>query len=136
MPNNSKIGEVSKLAKWAGRFISGVCALLLALDGFTKALQDPHVVQALTAAGYHPNVTVPLGITILVGTVLYLFPYTSILGAILLTGFLGGATDSMVRMGDSTHPFLIPVIFGMLVWLGLYLRVGQLQRVLPLRKEV
>src|SRR5581483_9684169 len=112
----------SKDGLWTGRVISTICVLFLIFDGATKVAQESHVVQAMAQGGYQPSVTVPLGVTLLLCTLLYAVPRTSILGALLLTGWLGGAVDSMVRMDAPGHPFLFPVVFGIFVWLGLYLR--------------
>jgi hypothetical protein len=76
----------------------------------------------MAQGGYATEVVTPLGITLLVCTLLYAIPRTSLLGAVLLTAWLGGAVDSMVRMAAPGHPFLFPVVFGILVWLGVYLR--------------
>ncbi len=84
--------------------------------------------QAMVAeGGYQASVVTPLGVTLLVCTLLYAVPATSLLGALLLTAWLGGAVDSMVRMAAPGHPFLFPVFFGVLVWLGLYLRDDRLR---------
>jgi len=120
---------------WTGRVISTLCVLFLIFDGATKVGQESHVVAAMAQGGYSPSVTVPLGITVLVCALLYAIPRTSVLGAVLLTGWLGGATDSMVRMAAPGHPYLFPVVFGVLVWLGLYLREDRLRQLLPILKK-
>lgn len=123
----------SKAALWTGRVISTICVLFLIFDGVTKAIQNPFVMKALAEGGYQPGVATPLGITLLVCTLLYVIPKTSVLGALLLTAWLGGAVDSMVRMNMPGHPYLFPVFFGVLVWLGLYLREERLKQLLPFR---
>lgn len=133
MQSSKSVGG-SKGALWTGRVLSTICVLFLIFDGVTKVIQESHVVQAMAQGGYSPNVTVPLGITVLICAALYAIPRTSILGAVLLTGWLGGATDSMVHMNAPGHPYLFPVVFGILVWLGLYLRENRLHELLPLRK--
>jgi Na+/proline symporter len=124
----------SKGALWTGRVISTICILFLVFDGVTKVIRESHVVQAMAQGGYQPGVEVPLGVTVLLCALLYAFPKTSVLGALLLTGWLGGAVDSMVRMDAPGHPFLFPVFFGVLVWMGLYLREDRLKQLLPVRK--
>jgi hypothetical protein len=124
----------SKGVIWTGRVISTICVLFLIFDGVTKVMQESHVMAAMAQGGYSPGVTIPLGITVLVCALLYAIPATSVLGAVLLTGWLGGAVDSMVRMAAPGHPFLFPVPFGVLVWLGLYLREERLKQLLPVRK--
>jgi hypothetical protein len=134
MQSIDTVSGSSRKALWTGRVISTICVLFLILDGVTKVIQDPHVLQALAQGGYQPGVAVPLGITVLLCTLLYAVPQTSILGAVLLTGWLGGAVDSMVRMNMPGHPFLFPLVFGILVWLGLYLREDRLQRLFSVQK--
>ncbi len=125
---------ISQTSLWTGRVISTICVLFLTFDGVTKAIQEPHVMQALAQGGYQPGVATPLGITLLACTLLYVIPATSIFGALLLTAWLGGAVDSMVRMNMPGHPFLFPVFFGVLVWLGLYLRDGRLRAFVSFRR--
>lgn len=83
--------------------------------------------------GYAESVIVPLGAVLTVCTLLYLIPPTAILGAILLTGYLGGAMDAHVRAGDDLFKILFPVIFGCLLWGGLYLREPRLRSLIPRR---
>jgi hypothetical protein len=78
-------------------------------------------------------VILPLGIVLLACTLLYLFPKTAVLGAILLTGYLGGAVNTHVRASGSWFEILFPVVFGIIVWLGLYLRDARLRTLVPLR---
>ncbi len=130
----NKTEGYSKKALITGRVISTICVLFLIFDGVTKVIQESHVMDAMAKGGYQPDVAVPLGVTLLFCTALYAIPRTSVLGAILLTGWLGGATDSMVRMAAPGHPFLFPVVFGILVWLSLYLRDKELHDFLPIRK--
>jgi hypothetical protein len=130
--SSNKSGS-SKGAVWTGRVISTIMVLFLIFDGATKVAQQSFVVQAMVQGGYSPSVVVPLGITVLICTLLYVIPSTAVLGAVLLTGWLGGATDSMVRMATPGHPVLFPVVFGILVWLGLYLRDDRLKQFLPFR---
>jgi hypothetical protein len=130
MASNADVGGGSRKAIWIGRSISAICVLFLVFDGVTKVIREGHVVQAMASGGYPAGVTVPLGITLLACTALYVIPRTAVLGAVLLTGWLGGATNSMVRMNAPGHPFLFPVLFGVLVWLGLYLREERLRRLL------
>jgi len=131
----NKTTNLSKGALWTGRVISTILVLFLIFDGVTKVMQESQIIQGLAKAGYPPNVAVPLGLTVLFFTLLYAIPRTSILGAVLLTGWLGGAVDSMVRMASPAPLFLFPIIFGILVWLGLYLRDDRLREFLPLRKN-
>src|SRR5881296_4523911 len=105
---------VSKKALWAGRIISALPVLFLLMDGIMKLIKPAVVVETTVQLGYPETVILPLGLVLLACTVLYAIPRTSVLGAILLTGYLGGATASYVRLGQ---PFWFPIVFGTLVWL-------------------
>jgi DoxX-like family len=124
---------ISKSSLWAGRIISALPALFLLLDGVMKLVKPAPVVEATVHLGYPESVIVGLGIVVLACTVLYLIPRTSILGAILLTGYLGGAVATHVRVGEGLFPIVFPVIFGVVLWLGLYLRDDRLRALIPLR---
>jgi len=125
--------EVSKSAQWAGYLLSVLPSLFLLLDAVMKLFKPSFVVEATTKLGYQESVIVPLGIVLLVCTVLYLVPLTSVLGAILLTGYLGGAVATHVRMSEGAFPILFPVIIGGLIWGGLYLRDPRIRAQIPFR---
>jgi hypothetical protein len=124
---------VSNKALWTGRIIGLLPALFLLLDGVMKLVKPAPVVEATVRLGYSENVILPLGIVLLICTVLYLIPLTSVLGAILLTGYLGGAVATHVRAGEGAFPILFPVVFGMLLWGSLWLRDQRLRALIPLR---
>lgn len=126
-------GSISKASLWTGRVISGVVVLFLLFDGITKLLKVPQVVDATIRIGFPVTTIGAIGITLLVCTAIYAIPTTSILGVILLTGYLGGATAAQFRAGSPVFETLFPVIFGVLAWLGLYLREQRLRALLPLR---
>jgi hypothetical protein len=117
----------SKGTLWAGRIISGLPVLFLLVDGAMKLVKPAPVVEATVGLGYPESVIVPIGVVLMVCTILYLIPKTSVLGAILLTGYLGGAVATHVRTGESLFSIIFPVIFGVLLWLGLYLRDSRLR---------
>ena len=123
-------------ARWAGRVISGLATLFLLLDGVAKLFKPAVVVEGTIALGYPESSIIPLGIVLIASTLLYAFPRTGTLGAILLTGYLGGAVATHVRVGDPlfTHS-LFPVYLGALIWLGLLLREPALRALLPLRRD-
>ena len=125
---------VSKAALWGGRVLSALPALFLLADSVGKLLKPAPVVEGTVKLGYSESVIVPLGVVLLVCTALYLIPRTAVLGAILLTGFLGGAVATHTRVGDPlfTH-ILFPVYFGVMLWGGLYLREPRLRALIPLR---
>ncbi|MGH9969686.1 MAG: DoxX family protein [Pyrinomonadaceae bacterium] len=133
MQSDTQPVPVSKSRLWAGRIIGGLPALFLLVDGIMKLIKPAPVVEATVRLGYSENVIIPLGIVLLVCTVLYLIPRTSVLGAILLTGYLGGAVATHVRAGEGLFSIVFPVVFGVLLWLGLYLRDDRLRAHIPLR---
>jgi len=133
MQSATQTASVSKKRLWAGRIIGLLPALFLLLDGVMKLVKPAPVVEATVRLGYSENVILPLGIVLLICTVLYLIPLTSVLGAILLTGYLGGAVATHVRAGEGAFPILFPVVFGMLLWGSLWLRDQRLRELTPLR---
>ena len=129
--NNSKSKR-----PWAGYILSGLPALFLLLDAFGKLVKPAPVVEGTLELGYKESVILPLGIVLLICTVLYVVPRTAVLGAILLTGYLGGAVATHVRVGNSLFGHqLFPVYLGIMIWLGLYLRDERLRTLLPLRSS-
>jgi hypothetical protein len=125
---------VSKAMLWAARVMSALPALFLVMDGIMKLMKPDIVLKTTVQLGYPESVILGLGIVLLGCTVLYLIPRTSVLGAILLTGYLGGAVATHVRVEDSVFSILFPVILGALLWGGLVLREGHLRAVLPIRR--
>ena len=133
MQSGTQTPTVSKKRLWAGRIISGLPVLFLLLDGIMKLIKPVVVVDTTVRLGYPESVILGLGIVLLLCTVVYIIPRTSVLGAILLTGYLGGAVATQVRVGAGLFPILFPVIIGVLIWGGLYLRDERLRTLLPLR---
>lgn len=124
--------SISKSSLWAGRIVSVLAALFLLLDGVMKLFKPAFVVEATVKLGYSESVIVPLGAILVICTILYLIPATTILGAILLTGYLGGAVATHVRVNEGWFPIIFAVVFGILIWLGLYLRDVRLRSLVPL----
>jgi hypothetical protein len=124
---------ISKGSIWAGWILSILPALFLLLDGVMKLFKPAFVVKATVELGYPENTIVPIGVVLVICTFLYLIPKTSVLGAILLTGYLGGAVATHVRMGEGAFPITFPIIFGVLLWGGLYLRDLRIRNLIPLR---
>ena len=124
---------VSQKTLWTGRIMSGLPALFLLVDGVMKLVKPAPVVEGTLRYGFSESVMIPLGILLTACTIIYVIPRTAVLGAILLTGYLGGAIATHVRFGDPWFPILFPVCIGALVWGGLYLRDGRLRALLPLR---
>ena len=127
--------SVSKGALWGGRIMSWLPALFLLMDGVMKLFKPAIVVEATIKLGYPENVIVPLGLVLTLSTILYLIPRTAVLGAILLTGYLGGAVATHVRVSAGLFSIAFAIIFGILVWGGLYLRDLRLRRLIPLLQE-
>jgi hypothetical protein len=136
MQSATQDAPVSKKALWAGRIISVLLALFLLFDGGMKLVKPAFVVEATVQLGYPESVILGLGIVLIACTAIYLIPRTSILGAILLTGYLGGAIASHVRAGDPIFTILFVIVFGVLIWVGLYLRDDRLRALIPLRDRV
>ena len=132
MPADNQTTSISKGRLWAGRIIGGLPALLLLVDAIMKFVKPAPVVETTVKLGYPESLIVGLGAVLLVSTILYLVPKTAVLGAILLTGYLGGAVATHVRVGEGWFPILFPVIFGVLLWGGLWLRDERLQTLIPL----
>lgn len=131
MQSDTHAAPASKKRLWAGRMISALFVLFLLFDSILKVLQLPPAVEGTAKLGYPTSVVLGIGIVELVCVVLYIIPRTSILGAILLTGYLGGATASQVRLEDPW--FLFPVGVGVSIWAGLLLREDRLRGLIPLR---
>ena len=124
----------SKKMLWTGRIVSALVTVLMLFDASLKILRVPAVVEGTMKVGYPVNAVLPIGIVLLVCVVLYAIPRTSILGAILLTGYLGGAVATNVRISSPVLSYdLVPVYVGVLAWGGLFLRDDLLRQLIPLR---
>ncbi len=129
-------GTVSRGTLWTGRVLSALVVLFMLFDCSLKIARAQVAVEGTVKLGYSESVIVPIGIVLLVCTILYAIPRTSVLGAVLLTGYLGGAVATNVRAGLPLAGYILsPVYVGVLAWLGLYLRNIQLRRMLPLLTE-
>jgi hypothetical protein len=132
MPLETPNTPVSKKEKWTGYVMSALPVLALAMSAVMKFLKPAPVIQGFAHLGYLEGAAFNLGVVELGCTILYIVPRTSVLGAILLTGYLGGATASTFRVGDS---WVATVILGILVWGGLFMRDRRLRSLIPLRKN-
>ena len=128
---NNQTAQVSKGARWTGYVMSALPVLLMIFSGITKLVQPASMAQDFAKMGLSHGVIFNIGIAELACAILYVIPCTSILGAILATGYLGGATYSMVSGGG--FGFLFPVIVGVLYWGGLFLRDPRIRALIPLR---
>ncbi len=124
---------ISKPMLWTSRVMSALPVLLVLLGSVMKLMKLPAVIEAFARSGVPEKLIVPVGLIELTCVVVYLIPRTAVLGAILMTGLLGGATITTLRIGDPTFP--MPVMLGMLACGGLYLRDMRLRELIPLRKE-
>jgi hypothetical protein len=135
VPPNAGTAPVSRAALWVGRVLSGLVILFMLFDGAIKLLPWPIVTETMDRMGYGSSESLArsLGAITLFCTVLYAIPPTSILGAILLTGYLGGAMASHVRIGSPLFSHLLFGFYlGVMVWGGLWLRDRKLRALLPL----
>ena len=126
-----EVAPVSKKRLWIGRVLSALPVLMLLFSATLKFLNTQEVRTGMAQLGYPESQTIKLGIVEIACTILYIIPNTAVLGAILLTAYLGGATATHVRVGD---PFIGPPILGILLWLGLYLRDRRLGDLVPIRR--
>ncbi len=122
---------ISRGRMWTSIILSAIPVAMLVMSATMKLIKHPQAIEGMPHLGYPMHLLTPLGILELTCTILYVIPQTSVLGAILLTGYLGGATATHVRIGE---PWFIPVGLGVVIWLGLWLRNPRLQDLLPLRK--
>lgn len=125
----------NKSMLWTGRILTALAALFLLFDGVTHIMQIAPVVDAMNQLGYPANLALNLGIIQLICLLLYLIPSTSLLGAVLLTAYLGGAVATNLRIGAPLFSnVLFPVYLGLFIWGGLYLRDERLRAIFPFRK--
>jgi hypothetical protein len=130
MESATQTAPTSKTSLWVGRIISGLVVLFMLFNSVIGLMQPPMAVQGMIHLGYPVHLGTPIAVVMLVCTLIYAIPQTAFLGALLLTGYLGGATASHVRIGE---PFFFPIVVGVLVWAGLFLRVDRLRALIPLR---
>jgi len=121
----------SKASFITGTVISVLCILFLLFDSIGKIVRESHALSGTKQLGWPETAVQPLGIILLICTILYIIPKTKVLGSILLTAYLGGATATMMRVG---FPLYFSIIFGILVWVGAYLTNCKLRDLLPLVK--
>ena len=116
--------------EWEGLGISVLLSLLFGMSAVMKLMGGPGVMEGMAHLGLPESLVIPLGILEISCVAIYLFPATSIVGAILLTGYIGGAICTHLRVGD---PFFFQIVLGICVWLGVYLRDNRLRELIPLR---
>src|ERR1700730_3112090 len=137
LPTPTDTAPIAKSARWSGRVVSGLVIVFLLFDGAIKLVPWPVVTETMDRIGYGSSETLArtLGVITMARTLLYPIPPTSIVGAILLTGYLGGAMASHLRIGS---PLLSHTLFGLylglMVWGGLWLRDRNLRTLIPFRR--
>lgn len=122
----------SKGPLWTGRVLSGLAILFLLFDAFGKFTNAPQVTEACVRLGIPVSQTFSIGVLLLVSTLVYAVPRSAVLGAVLLTGYLGGAVAIQMRAGSPTFETVFPVIFAVIVWAGVFLRICGLRKVFPI----
>jgi hypothetical protein len=126
---------VSKGQLWTGRILSGLGVLFMLFDATIHVMKPAPVVASLAQLAFPLSAAVPLGIIELVSIALYVIPRTSVFGAILLTGYLGGATATQVRVGAPLFSTtLFPIYIALFLWGGLYFRDDRVRSLIPLRR--
>ena len=121
-----------KTRLWTGRILTLLLLLFLLFDAISKIIKERHTIEVSAKLGWQPDTIQILGFVLLASTILYVIPRTAMLGAILLTAYLGGAVAASIL---AHYPFIFPVIFGMVVWVAFFLRDETLSTHLPLRKS-
>jgi hypothetical protein len=127
--------QTSRAMLWTGRVLTAVISALLLMGASMAILRVPQAVEGTVQLGYPAAVVFPLGLVQLVSLALYLYPRTSVLGAILWTGYFGGAVATHVRLGEGLGTILTPAIAGAILWLALWLRDARLRALVPVRRD-
>jgi hypothetical protein len=134
MLSATQTAPIGKTALWAGRIISALAIVFLIFDSVIKVLNTTPAVESTTQLGYPASMVVGIGVLELVCLAIYAIPRSSVLGAILLTGYLGGAIATQMRAGSPLFPVVFPIVIGALIWAGLFVREERLRALIPLRK--
>jgi hypothetical protein len=134
MVTTANTASHSKAMVWTGYALSGFAVLFLIFDAVIKVIQAAPAVESNVQLGYPAEYIVMLGLVELICIAAYIFPRTAVLGAILLTGWFGGAMATHVRAGSPAFSVIFPIIIGLMVWGGLYLRDARLRAIVPFRK--
>jgi hypothetical protein len=135
-PSRKQAASPTKTRRWAGRIVTAIPVLFILFDSVIKLIVIPPVTESFIRLGYSPDVAVGIGLLELACLIVYLIPRTSVVGAVLLTGFLGGAIATHVRVGDPLFSHvLFPTYIAALLWGGLQLRHPRLRALLTLVTE-
>src|SRR3977135_1435314 len=131
MASDTQLAPASKAMFWTGWILTVLPALMLLFSGSLKLMKPEDMVKSMDHLGYPEQLLLVLVMVEVASSLIYLIPRTAVLGAILLTGYLGGAIATHVRLGD---PFFNPIVPGILIWVGLLLRDNRLRALIPLRR--
>jgi hypothetical protein len=131
MASETQAAPVSKGKLWTGRILSALFVVFMLFNGAMSLTKPPFAVQGFVRMGYAERLMVPIGILMIACTILYAIPRTSVLGALFLTAYFGGATATHVRMGESPA---LAIIVCVVAWIGLFLREERLLALVPLRR--
>lgn len=121
----------SKAALWTGWILSGLAILFLLFDSIMKLIRESHSVEGTVSLGFPDSAVQIIGTILFIFTILYCIPRTAVLGAVLITAYLGGATVVMILKG---MPLYFPIVFGVIVWAGLFLRDARIRMFFPLTR--
>jgi hypothetical protein len=132
--NENELAPTGKGMYWTGVVMSALPSAMLLMASFMSLSKSPQALQGMAQFGYPENVIPGIGAACLISTILYIIPRTAVLGAILLTGYLGGAVATHVRVEAEKFTFLIPIMSGAIIWGGLFFRDARLRNLLPWRK--
>jgi hypothetical protein len=127
-------GGTSKIQLWTGRVMTTLSILFLLFDALGKFAKPTPVIDAFARLGIPISLCTSIGALLLIFTILYALPRTAVLGAVLLTGYLGGAVAIQMRAGSTTFETVFPVILGVMTWAGIYLRWCGLRRIFPVAR--
>jgi hypothetical protein len=133
MTSDAHASTASKVLYWSGWVVTLMPVFVLTMSGIMKLVQPEGMSTDIEKLGWQMRLMIPLAIIELGSAALYLIPQTSVLGAILVTGYLGGATATHMRIDDPLMNILTPVIIGALAWLGLFLRDARIRELIPVR---
>ncbi|SRR5258708_4066652 len=125
--------STAKWQLWTGRMLTAIAVLFMLFDAVGKFLMSAPVVEASARLGFPVSMSVTLGILLSASTILYAIPRSAVLGAVLLSGYLGGAVAIQMRAGSPLFETTFPVLIGMVIWAGIYLRDCKLRQVFPVR---
>jgi hypothetical protein len=128
----AEAAPLSTACVWTGRVLTGLTVLFMLFDAVGKLVMPVQVVQASARLGFPMSLSPTVGVILLIATLAYAVPRTAVLGAVLLTGYLGGAVAIQMRAGSPVFENLFPVIFGVIAWAGIYLREERVAELMPL----